>query len=338
MTALTQYERLEATGVYAAGKGAQRRDVILSLGQASLTIADQSDSALAHWSLAAIERLNPGRLPALYAPAPNTPERVETTDPDMIAAIEKVRTAVERGRPHPGRLRLRLLIAAIAAGIAVAVFWLPGALVTTTARIVPDAARQAIGAAVLNEITTITGRPCNDPAGAAALSRMLGALRDAGPRAALVLPGGPAGAHHVPGGTVLLNRSVVEDHESPPVVAGHLLAEAQRAEEADPLVHLLDEAGLLATLRLATTGNLPEAAVTAHAERLLTAPPAPVPADALAARFRRAGVPLTPYAYALDITGESTLPLIEADSVPPDQARPLVTDTEWVALQGICGP
>jgi len=39
----------------------------------------------------------------------------------------------------------------------------------------------------------------------------------------------------------------------------------------------------------------------------------------------------------LDITGETTLPLIEADALRTDTPRPSLSDTAWVSLQGICG-
>ena len=337
MTALTQYDRLEAPGLYTPATDAQRRDVILSIGDTSLTITDHREVALAHWSLAAIERLNPGARPAVFAPGAEATERVEISDAEMIRAIEKVRAAVERSRPHPGRLRNRLLLLGLAAGLAVAVFWLPGAITRTTAGLVPHVARADIGDALLSRIEPVAGRACQDPGGTDALARLLTRLAPDGPRSALVLPGAPPGARHLPGGTVLLNRGVVEDHDSPEVVAGYLLAEAERLAATDPLLPLLIHAGLPATIRLATTGTLPDPALAAYAETLLTGTPGPVAADSLAARFARAGVPLSPYAYALDITGETTLNLIEADPVPPETARPILSDGDWVALQQICG-
>ena len=68
MTALTEYERLEATGLWRATAEAQRREVLVSVGEATLTIADFNNRALAHWSLAAIDRQNPGEYPAIYSP------------------------------------------------------------------------------------------------------------------------------------------------------------------------------------------------------------------------------------------------------------------------------
>ena len=57
--------------------------------------------------------------------------------------------------------------------------------------------------------------------------------------------------------------------------------------------------------------------------------------ERLLQRFAEAGISSTPFAYAIDPTGETTLPLIEADPHAGD-ARPVMTDTDWVALQGIC--
>ena len=66
--------------------------------------------------------------------------------------------------------------------------------------------------------------------------------------------------------------------------------------------------------------------------------PASMPDEPLLERFAAAGVSSTPYAYALDITGESTLRLIEGDPMRSEGARkPVLDDGDWVALQGICG-
>jgi hypothetical protein len=62
-----------------------------------------------------------------------------------------------------------------------------------------------------------------------------------------------------------------------------------------------------------------------------------VPAENMLAVFEQAGVPSSPYAYALDITGESVLPLIEGDPVRTPRSAPILSDADWVRLQGICG-
>ncbi len=85
-----------------------------------------------------------------------------------------------------------------------------------------------------------------------------------------------------------------------------------------------------------TTGSLPSDALKGYGEQLLATLPVRPPEAALIERFAEAGLSTTPYAYALDSTGESTLGLIEADPHKGD-AKPVMTDTDWVALQGICG-
>jgi len=337
MTALAEFERLEAPAIWHASPDAQRRDVILSIGDATLTITDHRDIAIAHWSLAAIERINPGRRPAVFAPGIDAPERIELSDDTMIRAIDKVRRAVARARPQPGRLRARLIGAVCLAIAAIAVLWLPGALIRYTASIVPDVSRDALGRSLLAEVTRVSGAPCAVPGGDAALQALSARLGDQTLAHLVVLPAGVTTTAHLPGGYLLVNRSVVEDHESPAVVAGYLLAETERAARLDPLEALLNHAGVVAALRLLTTGNLPEGQLSAYAESLLTAPqsdPAPGP---LLARFAAARVPSTPYAFAVDISGERTLPLIEADPISPATAPRILSDGSWVALQGICG-
>ncbi len=336
MTALGDYQRLEAQGVWRASAEDQRRDVIVSVGDATLVVHDGAGRPLAHWSLAAVERLNPSIRPALYRPGPDSPEEMELTDPEMIAAIERILSAVERRRPRRGRLRYLLLAAGLAAVLAAAVLWLPGALIGHAATVVPAAKRADLGGRLLLEIRAIVGAPCRSDLGSAALERLNTRLLD-GKGRLVVLPGGIATTAHLPGGTIMMNRTLVEEHDDPGVVAGHILAEAERLAREDPVEVLLRAAGPVAALRLLTTGDLPEAALADYARTLLAAPPAPVPDGALLRRFAAADLPASPYAWSVDPSGETVLPLIEADQVDPVYAQPVLRDSEWVSLQGICG-
>ena len=56
MTAIKKYARLEASALWRASPDEQRREVVISIGDATLTISDLRDRILTHWSLAAIER------------------------------------------------------------------------------------------------------------------------------------------------------------------------------------------------------------------------------------------------------------------------------------------
>ena len=106
---------------------------------------------------------------------------------------------------------------------------------------------------------------------------------------------------------------------------------------SDPLRDMLVQLGLRAAFELLTTGNLHERRLQTYAELVLTAPQTTTDNAALLDRFRTAGVPSTPYAFAIDITGETTIGLIEADPVTATIAQPVLDDGAWISLQSICG-
>jgi len=338
MTALSEYQRLECTGLWRAAPEGQRREVIVVFGDATLVIAEsRSMTALAHWSLPAIVRLNPGKRPARYAPGPDGGEELEIEDNTMIAAIGKVHRLIEARRPHPGRLRSGMLALAVALGLGVVFFWLPGALIAHTAAILPASKQADIGDRVMDDLTRLTGAPCTTPEGDIALARLADRVLGGRRGSLLVLPTGIEGVRALPGGRMVIARALAEADDPPEVLAGYLLAERLRATAAEPTLRLLDWAGLGAAVTLLTTGDLPEDATHGYAESFLAERQEPVPNEPLIEAFRNAGTPSSPYAYRIDPTGETTLPLIEAD---PFRASPppglVLSDGDWVALQGIC--
>ncbi|SNT38654.1 hypothetical protein [Tropicimonas sediminicola] len=337
MTALKQYARLECPGVWRPDPDVQRQNVIVSFGDASLVIADQKGMALSHWSLAAVVRVNRGEMPALYTPSAEGTETLEIDDETMIDAIEQVRGAIQKSRPRRGRLRL-LLLAGLGAGmLAAGALWLPGALLRHTLSVVPEPTRIEIGTRLFTAIGRVSGAPCRSPRGDQALARLSSRLLAPGGGGLLVVPGGIPDTISLPGGAMLVHSRLVEDHETPDVVAGFILAEDVRRGLHDPLADLLRGAGPGAIFRLLTTGHLPDAALRDYAETLTAATPERVPDALLITRFEQAALPSTPYAYALDVTGETTLNLIEADPMRGGGARTVLDDGDWVALQGICG-
>lgn len=337
MTALKQFLRLEAPGIWREGAEAQRRAVIVSFGDATLVIADdRSARALAHWSLAALVRLNPGKRPALYAPSEEPGEELEIEDATLIDAIEKVQRAIEARRPHPGRLRGMLTAGAVGLVALGVLLWLPGALTAQAARVAPMAKRTEIGRAVLVDLERATGAAaCHSKAGDAALAALAGRLPDTAQIA--VLPRGLTGGRRLPGKIVALGRDTIAGPDTPEVAAGAVIEANLAAAGHDPLLDFLRWAGVRSAFSLLVTGELPRDAVSGYGAHLLdTAPPLP-PEAALLAAFGAAGVSSTPWAYARDASGESVLSLIEADPFKGRPAPdPVLADEQWVALQGIC--
>ncbi|MDX1780345.1 MAG: hypothetical protein R3256_03405 [Thalassovita sp.] len=337
MTALTQYQRIEASGLWRPTPEDQRREVIVSIGDATLMISDLQDRALTHWSLPAVVRVNPGEVPAVYHPHGDPGETLELAEneTEMVAAIDKLRQAIERRRPKPGRLRAAMMGASLASVLAVGIFWLPGAMVDHALSVVPEVKRREIGQQLLAHVERVTGPSCGSTATRAALSQL--ARRLTGDELDLkVVPTGVPGSVMLPGNIMVLNSSLFEDYEVPDVAAGHVIAALLRSEENDPLKQLLRDSGLFSSLRLLTTGRLPEDMLKAYAETLLTRPLSPLSSDDLLRGFHVAGVKSTPYAYALDVSGEATLPLIEADPFPDEAPSPVLSDSDWIRLQGVC--
>ncbi len=337
MTALTKYQRLESPGLWRETPDAQRREVVVGFREATLVLSDpRTETALSHWSLPAIERLNPGATPALYAPAPDTTETLEIDDPDMIAAMDTVRGVLARRRPRPGRLRGAVLAASVMAVAGFALFWLPGALVNHTASVLPDATRRAIGQAALADVIRVSGVPCTSPLGQRALTKLSERLFRGQPPQLLVLRDAPVQSAHLPGGAILLARPLIENADGPDAAAGFALAERLHASARDPMIPILHHAGITATFRLLTSGALPDGALTGYGEVLLRRPTAPLQDAQLLQAFATAEVSASPYAYALDPSGEATLALIEGDPFAAGSPNPLLDDADWVSLQAIC--
>lgn len=340
MTALEEYQRLEAAGVWRESADAQRLNVFVSIGDATLTISDTRDQPLTHWSLAAIERANPGKRPAIYHPDGDTGEMLELPEDAgaVLDAIEKLRAAVARSRPHPGRLRLFVLLASFAAVAALATLWLPGALRDHAVQVVPDVKRDEIGAVLRTQVETVTGPACVSPEGTAALEKLANRLpTTGGPGQLDVMRDGVRHTVSLPGGTILVGRSLVEDFEEPDVLAGFIVAERLRARVNDPLADLLKHASVWDSIRLLTTGDLPKPVFDDYAEDLLRQDRPQLSDETLLNGFRAWSVRSRPYAYAVDITGETTLGLIEADPFATETPPPLLSDADWLQLQGICG-
>lgn len=334
MTVLEKYQRLEAEAIWRPAADAQRRDVIVSIGKATLTISTTNGMALAHWSLPAIVRLNAGETPAIYAPDPQAPETVEVADLEMVSAIEQVLAAVRGMGRTPGRMRSTVMALSALAAVVALVVWGPGAITRYTASLVPDAAKRTIGAGLLTEMERVTGAPCNEPIGAAALGALEERLFPNGDTQLVVVPSAIAETGVLPGGAILIGHTLVEDFETPEVLAGFLMAADVRRNHESPLKDLLEAAGLRASTSLLTTAKLPAFALPRMAEWLAASTPAPVDEAALLRRMSDANINPAPYGYALDISGEKTENLISASQ---PTTPPLLSDGEWIALQGICG-
>jgi hypothetical protein len=281
--------------------------------------------------------MNKGQEPPVFAPGAESDESLELADPDMIAALDAVRSAVRAATARPGRLRGLILGGSALTVVALALLWVPGALVTHTASVVPPAQRAEIGQRLLDDLSRVTGAPCDNPLGLKALAGL--ATRVFGPvdtPILYVMPEGVEQPLHFPGDVIILPRRMIEEANGPEALAGAALVERLRSREADPIVPLLEHAGLRATFQLLTTAELSDTAIQGYGEAALRALPVTLPDATLIDAFTTAQVPATPYALAVDPDGLVTGGLVSGDPYQGLAPSPLIPDEEWVALQGIC--
>lgn len=334
-TALSQYQRLESLGLWKESETAQRREVIVSFGASSLVLSDTNGKPLTHWSLAAVRSLNSGELPACYAPDRASGELLEIDDEAMVDAIARVRAAIRRSGPHPGRLRWIIAGGLTLLFTALVVFWLPGVSADYAARVLPAATAEEIGDDILDEAARLTGAPCAAPSATDAQHRFERWLLPEGYRVHVVDLGARYSTH-LPNGQVLINRALVEEFAGPEVAAGFVLLELAKMQEEDPMRSLFRSVGTRGTLSFLANGQLPRNALAAFARKRMTAD-MDLPADAvLAAEFERVRLTTSPFAHVLDPSGTTTAGLIALDPVPSGYL-PGIDDSDWIVLQSICG-
>ena len=344
MTALEKYRKLEGQGLWAPSQDAQRREVIVSFGDATLVISDtRSMKPLSHWSLPAVERLNPGKRPALFSPDGGGSEILELQDDWLIEALRTVQRALRPPRPLSARLRLPVLLGlAAVTGLLIALL-VPPALVAHTASVVPMAKRVELGEALRADLVQMGAVECRSDHGDAALASLQRALFQQ-PAQLLVLRGLPLDAPRVQpimGRFFLIDARLLDDAASAEALAGAVLMAAQRSADLDPLRPLLRHAGILATFRLLTAAELPAPALQGYAPALLRALPDPPQTDSLMERFARVALstrPLVDNPAPLDpgLAGlaEVLRALDPMAGEPPQTA--LLSDGQWVSLQNIC--
>ncbi|WP_108816222.1 hypothetical protein [Loktanella sp. Alg231-35] len=336
MTALDKYVRLESDALWRASPDAQRRDVTISFGDATLVIADGAGRPLTHWSLPALIRQNTGETPAIYAPDDAASEVLEIADPTMIDAIEEVRKALAKTRPHPGKLRHWLTGATTLLVAALAIFWLPGALTRQTLAVVPAPKRVEIGATILGHMQSTTGVPCRAAMAEQAAGNLATRLFGADTMAQIiVLPQLAAGSIALPGGLIVLDGQMLAQASDPAAAAGFVLAARAAVDGDDPMQSLLEGAGLGVTFRLLTTGEVPQDILQNVASDFVATDPQSVDPDTLRALMAAAQVPHAPYLNAVD-QRTGSMPDLGADPINGTTVPLILNDSEWVALQNIC--
>jgi hypothetical protein len=337
MTALKEYQRLETTGLWKESSDSQRKEVLVLFGENSLVLYDKTDMPLSHWSLAAVKRINPGEIPAIFKPTPTDPESLEIDDKAMIDAIEKVGNIISKRSPRRGRIRTYIFLSIIGALGFLGTFWLPQALINHTLSVVPESKKMAIGLSLFQKVSALTGKACSTKEGDKSLISLQNRVFGNTYHKIFIVPNSPKKILALPGKILLLDRTVIEDFDTPEVAAGYLLMSQELVDKQDPFLSLINSSGLRMLFRLLTKGEITDSFLARHAEKILTNSQRKITYVGLIKRFKNSNIATSPFAYAIDVTGETTLELIEGDSkINSENNHPIITDSAWVSLQAIC--
>jgi len=337
MTALDKYQRIEALGLWRDDHSSQRKDVLISIGETTLLISDMQERPLAHWSLAAIERSNPGTFPAIYHPDGDQEESLELnfSEKEMIDAIEKLRAVIARRRPHPGRLRTGIFLGIFSVVFLTLVFWMPQAVRNYTAEILPEVKHVEIGNKLFEHLKRVTGPACEADFSKTSLKNLSERLF-VEKTPIFIVPDGIKTTINLPGNILLANRNLVEDFEDPDVLAGYLVVEKLRSKTYNPIEELLQNISLISTFRLLTTGLINDETLRDYADYLVTKPQDIIKSSEIIKAFNDTNLSLLPFAKAIDITGEGSIELIEAYEIKNSPVETSLPDANWVSLQNIC--
>ena len=279
-------------------------------------------------------RLNKGKTPAIYSPNSYGIETLEIDDETMVIAIEQVRKTIKSRRPRKGRLRILTFLTTLLVISLLAIFWLPNILIQHTSSLVYAEQRKQIGFQLIDHISKFIGPHCVTDSEINPLLQLESRLFPNSDIRIYVFSGGIKSAIHLPGRFILLNQFIVEDFETPNVVAGFSIIEKIKMDRHDPIEQLLSFAGTRAVLRFLTTGRLNQITLEQYARYILSLEPITLETKLIISEFESRDVNLAPYAYAIDITGESTSELIEHNK--SFENRQILTKQEWLNLQSIC--
>ena len=279
MTALDRYERLEAIGIWREGADTPPREVVVSFGKATLVLTDPADAPLGHWALAGLQVIDRQGGATVYAMTPDGAETLTIRDAEMVAAIAEVTrdlpgwptAAAPASRRRVRMFGLLVLLAGLAA-LGAATPYVLSRLATAT--VAPEAAEE-FGDRLLLALMEEGGAICADPPGQRVLERIAAlALPAPAPKVRVLDLGGGWGAR-LPGGTILLDRSVVGAPAQPAELARWM---AGIAAGEDPVAAMMRAAGPAANLRHLLSGDPGAEAITRAAVALRAAarPPAEV--------------------------------------------------------------
>jgi len=343
-TALERFERLECSGLWQESPDNPQREIILSFGKCVLLLSDLNDDILGQWHLLAIDRINPNQYPARYSPDSTYTEYVEVKDPTMIAAIEDVRPQ-QRVPPVPRRFaRLKTTLYALSLFcllITGSYFGVPqfqGLLEEQLLRMTPPFRVSAIDNSLLAEFTKFSGPICDEDQTEDILESLTDRLVPNANLQISIVNLGEIRSAHLPGGRILLDRTLVSEHMKPDVAAGFIVMEFAAQQNRQMLRELIRYIGIWHTTAFLLGADIPPELLGEFAGQIPTLSPAPRNPNYLKALLYEAGLSGTPLAESIgpEHQAERTLTISGQSAQKVSDQGPILSAANWRKLKSSC--
>ena len=254
----------------------------------------------------------------------------------MIEAISKINCIIDKRRPKHGKIRMYILVSILIFLLTLGIFWLPQKLVEHTLAVTLETSKLSLGKSLLREITKLSGTPCTSKLGDVALLKLNERLLGESNHTLLIIPDSRKKILSLPGNIHLIDKTVLEDHDTPEVAAGYIYSAITRIEDNDPFQIFIKTARTGTIIRFLLTGKIRNEVLQKYSERLLIQPNLKVDDTNLLNKFKHKLVSTGPFAYAVDVTGETTSELISGDPYLGKSPPLLIPDSMWLSLQRIC--
>lgn len=339
MTALVEYERLEAVGHWRSHDQDPGREVVVKFGKSTLVIEERANAPLVHWSLPALRVRTEAENGVTYAPDYESTESLTIEDPEMRAALARVVAALPYATaPPPSRLPALMAGGVGLAILILGVLNLPGVLGSVAPTLIPPERAQLLAEKMLVLLEERTGPACSSEDGDAALDRLARRLEPQTGARIGVSDLGDLPYLALPAGRVLVSRHIAEHASSPEELAGWAALAIADGDGNAALGHVFSASGLGDGVRFLANGEFSEHTLDGAVNSLLISSDVrrPLPVDKAALTLSDAGISSAPMIAGIKreamATGPLTIPLAEGS----DGGPPILADSDWMAVKSIC--
>ena len=338
MTALDQYQRLEAIGIWRRSQTDPGQEVIVTFGDATLTIGAMDsvgETPLAHWSLAAVRAVAQFDEETVYSPGQNSEETLSIADADMRAALSKILLTKKPAPDMPAK-NSRLWTVLILLGIAIAGYlMLPNLLASVTQMVISPERARLLTSQMIPMIEERTGPACHTDTAQAALNKIAEALHPGGETSIMVMDLGDVPIISLPGSKILINQAIVEQATSPDTIVSWSAVGIASEPNSPAITGLFGEGGVSDALKFLMTGRLETPTLNRAVNRMLIgAPDVDQPILRNAAQMTaNARVSLKKMENIVISEGWQ----VNISDLEPNQITPVLDDQAWEALRRICG-